>query len=264
MKKSPFVLSLIFLLLSCGQKAAINIVGHENAPADSSLSCLQRAERQGFIRLSPQGKRVLYGGNGETEKDFDIEGWQLRPCQLKYGLGRESFDALIRPEFITMEIAKTIYPDGERFLVATAPGEAKAYSISLLTRHEVVNDVINGRPIMAAYCVLADLGAIYSREYCEKVFTFGLSGYTYSDPQVWGGTDAFVLWDRETESLWWPLIDRAVSGDMNGVELRKYSGRWFETTFGVLKDKYPDALVLAPGQSMEAPKSWRAYKNPCR
>ncbi len=264
MKNALVLLSVITLFASCNKRTSLSGADSSGNKTSESLSCMAKAERQGFIKTSEHGKLLLYGGNGKTERDFDISGWLLKPCQLKYGLGRESFDALIHPEFITVREAGEFFPDRERFLVATSPTEVKAYSISLLTRHEVVNDVINGRPIMAAYCVLADLGAIYSREYCNKVFTFGLSGYTYSDPQVWGGTDAFVLWDRETESLWWPLIDKAVSGDMQEVALEKYSGIWFETTLDVIKKKYPEALVLKPGQSLNPPTSWRRFRRPCK
>ncbi len=262
MKYLSYLLLLMMFQFSCDKQSA----GPTNPNIiDDPLDCMEAAMNKGFIEKKDNGRIMLYGGNGPTERDFDITKGLLSPCQFHYGLGRESFDALIRPEYITVEEASALYPDDERFLVATAGGKvAKAYSISLLTRHEVVNDVINGRPIMAAYCVLADLGAIYSRNYCDKTFTFGLSGYTYSDPDVWDGTDAFVFWDRETESLWWPLIDKAVSGDMLGTPLKKYSGIWFETTFDVLRDRYPYAQVLAPGQSLDPPKSWRHYDHPCK
>ena len=64
----------------------------------------------------------------------------------------------------------------------------------------MVNDVVGGKPIMAAYCELADLGAIYDRVLDDKVYTFALSGYTYFDPEVWDGMDGFVLWDREPKA----------------------------------------------------------------
>ena len=72
---------------------------------------------------------------------------------------------------------------------------------------------------MESYCVLADLGAVYSRNYNSKELTFALSGYTYYDKNIWNGLDGFVLWDRETESLWWPLVGKAVSGKLKGVNL---------------------------------------------
>ena len=126
--------------------------------------------------------------------------------------------------------------------------------------HYKVNDRLNGEPIMAVYCILADLGAIYDRQYGDKELTFALSGYTYFDEQVWNGMDGFVLWDRETESLWWPLMDRAVSGDLKGVELlEKDKAHWKDTTWGYIKENHPNAQILISGQDYERPKTWQKY-----
>jgi len=92
--------------------------------------------------------------------------------------------------------------------------------------------------------------------------TFALSGYTYSTPEVWDGVDAFVLWDRETESLWWPLWDEAVSGEMLGTTMTKYNGNlWWEITWSDILRDYSDAEVMATGQSMDPPVNWPHYEN---
>ncbi|RLD23392.1 MAG: hypothetical protein DRI71_05440 [Bacteroidetes bacterium] len=175
------------------------------------------------------GKKYLYGGEGDG-KDFDITGYALKDEQFHFGKGREKFPALLEPNFITMELADKIYPDSARFLMLNMDGVKKAYSIKDLTRHEVINDEINGKPIMAAYCILADLGAVYDRTLIDRKFTFALSGYTYYDNDVWDGTDGFVLWDRETESLWWPLIGKAVSGPMMGAKMKVLPEEYWQQT----------------------------------
>ena len=135
--------------------------------------------------------------------------------------------------------------------------EVKAYAVKDLTRHEVVNDVLDGKPIMAAYCILADLGAIYDRDYGGTELTFGLSGYTYYDTDVWNGMDGFVFWDRETESLWWPLIGKAVSGPLKNVKLMEMDqNQWKDTTWKYIKATYPHAQILASGQDFERPEQW--------
>lgn len=205
--------------------------------------------------------KFLYGGEDSVE-NFNITNCELKDENFHYGIGREKFPALLEPEFISQEEADTIWADTSRFLVASYGGETKAYSIKDLIRHEIVNDKINGKPIMAAYCILANLGAIYERQYDNKIFTFALSGYTYHDANVWNDLDGFVLWDRETESLWWPLIGKAVSGLMHGVKLieldKKY---WEDTNWGKIKRKYKNVKVLKSGQDFERPKMWNKYKN---
>jgi hypothetical protein len=207
------------------------------------------------------GQALLYGGE-DPQMHFRIDNLDLKPEQFHYGLGRERFPALLEPKFESVDVAQKRWQTDDRFLLAKKNGEVKAYSVRDLTRHEVVNDSIGGTPIFAAYCILADLGAVYERQYGDKLFTFALSGYTYYDPRVWNGLDGFVLWDRETESLWWPLIDRAVSGPLKGVGLRKLdSAYWEDTTWGTILEYYPEARVLIPGQDFKRPESWRSYED---
>ena len=202
------------------------------------------------------GKQMLYGGKDESQH-FDISGYALKDEQFHYGIGRERFPALLEPEFISVEAADAIWADSTRFLVAYSGDEVKAYSVKDLTRHEVVNDVLDGKPIMAAYCILADLGAIYSRTYGDNELTFALSGYTYYDEQVWDGLDGFVLWDRETESLWWPLIGKAVSGPLKEIKLKEMDeSNWKDVQWKYIKDNYPNALVLESEQDFDRPTSW--------
>jgi Protein of unknown function (DUF3179) len=126
----------------------------------------------------------------------------------------------------------------------------------------VVNEVLNGEPTMAVYCILVDLGAIYDRQYGDKTLAFALSRYTYYDDKVWDGLGGFVLWNRETESLWWPLIDKAVSGPLKGVELlEKNKANWEDTSWKAIKDNYPNAQVLKSGQDFERPKIWQRYND---
>jgi hypothetical protein len=203
------------------------------------------------------GVHYLFGGDDESDH-FIVTNLSLEPKQFHYGIGREDFPALIEPEFTTVESADKIWHDTTRFLLAYDGNDVAAYSVPDLINHEVVNDKLNGKPIMAAYCILADLGAIYSRQYGDNVLTFALSGYTYFDPEVWNGLDGFVLWDRETESLWWPLIGKAVSGDLKNAPLTEVSEEnWKDTSWKYIKENFPQARVMVSGQDFERPTEWK-------
>ncbi len=230
----------------------------KKADGENSQGKKQRpiAYKNGKIFRS-DGKTMLYGGEDSTQH-FNIDNLELNVEQFHYGIGREVFPALIEPEFVSVAGADPNWVDTSRFLVAWGEREVKAYSIKDLTRHEVVNDRLDGRPVMAAYCILADLGAIYDRQYGNQELTFALSGYTYYDDGVWNGLDGFVFWDRETESLWWPLIGRAVSGKLKGVKLMETdTSRWMDTRWSVVKEKFPNALVLKSGQDLVRPATWK-------
>ena len=238
-----------------GDGGAIGVI------ADSTRSAAAPGGRSSSARVMERdGKKLLWGGENES-MHFDITRFQLDPDRLHYGLGRENFPALIEPDFVSADDADEWLKNDARVLVVKVKDTVKAYPIDLLTRHEVVNDTVGGKPIFAAYCILADLGAVYSRQIKGHELTFGVSGYTYADAEVWDGKDAFVLWDRDTESLWWPPIGEAVSGPMNGTPLPLMDEQyWSQTTWAEAKKAHPDIRVLERGQQMERPTEWRTLK----
>jgi len=257
MHKISIFIFIVFSLNSCSEKNH-NSESEINKPKNENSRPLAIENGKFF---SKNDTAFLYGGENEIQH-FDISNCDLKDNQFHYGIGREEFPALLHPEFYTISEANAVWTDEERFLVAHLGKEVKAYAIKDLTRHEVINDVLDGQPIMAAYCVLADLGAIYKRNYGADTLTFALSGYTYFDSNVWNGLDGFVLWDRETESLWWPLVGKAVSGKLKDVKLLEMSeDKWEDTTWGALKIEYPNAKVLKSGQDYERPKKWKSIDN---
>ena len=255
-----FLLMLWCVFYACKPQAAVEgneVEGQETVtPVEERPLAIENGKF-----FEKDGKRYLYGGEKENQH-FDVTNSSLNEEQFHYGIGREKFPALISPQFITVWQADTSFEDEDRFLLLVKSTPPKAYSIRDLTRHEVVNDVVEGEPIMAAYCILADLGAIYHREIGGKEFTFALTGYTYFDPGVWDGMDGFLLWDRETESMWWPLIGESVSGALKGTPMKVMDEKyWSQTTWKDVKSNYPNARILKPGQDFTPPNSWPAYQD---
>jgi len=208
-----------------------------------------------------QGDATYLWGGDDPNQHFRVDNLILKPDQFHYRLGREFFSALLVPEFTSVAETDRWLTDGSYVLGLQVGQEVKAYPLDLLRIHEVVNDTVGGEPIFAAYCVLADLGAFYHRRIDGRVYTFGVSGYTYYDPEVWHGQDGFVLWDRETESLWWPLIGKAVSGPLLHTPLKVYDERrWAQTSWGSWKARHPNTLVLKRDQDFERPKTWPKYE----
>ncbi|GAB4191430.1 MAG: hypothetical protein Kow00105_05500 [Phycisphaeraceae bacterium] len=203
-----------------------------------------------------QGRKWLSGGPHKND-DFDVTTFRLKPDQLHYGLGREVFPALIEPEFVSATEADAWLHPNHRVLAVKVGQDVRVYPIDLLIQHEVVNDMVGGIPIFAAYCILADLGAVYDRRLDGHTLTFALSGYTYTDPKVWEGRDAFVLWDRETESLWWPPIGKAVSGPLVDRPLTLLDNQyWSQSSWGQVRSLSGDVRVLKPDQDFERPVDW--------
>ncbi len=194
------------------------------------------------------GRVYLWAGQAPDER-FDITEFQLDPARLHWGLGREYFPALTDPKFEPVSAADEWLDDSRPVLVVKIGDDVKAYPLQVLGVHELVNDMVGDRPIFVAFCPLAELGAAYDRRIDGRTHTFALSGYTYDDRNFWDGREAFVLWDRETESLWWPPIGKAVSGPLNETPMTLLDRElWAQTTWDVVKQNHPNALVLKRGQ----------------
>lgn len=252
---SIFVLpALIAQLLSCD-------LGKEHSSPSGFTDdlCYKNASDNGYL-YTLEGKYWLRGGE-EMEQRFDITNWSLKPCQLNLNLGREFYPALIEPSYVLASEYTDDYQADGRVICLNANDTIKIYPLQLLNSHIVINDWINGTPVMITYCILSDKAAVYTRAYCDTTFTFAVAGYSYYDLSVMEGTSAFMLWDRETESLWWPLIDKAVSGIMDGRLLVHYDqSKWWESTWGEALNAHPDAMTLLKEQDMLPPENWPRYQ----
>ena len=253
-----YTLVIISVLLLACSKQEVSI-----SKTVVSDICFESAFKDG--RVFYEGDSLYLIGSRSQDWKFDITGWSLNMCNISNGIGRENFPALIKPEYVSIGSEKGVYDTSERCIVMFTEGSPKIYPIILMRSHEVINDVNKGSPVVIVYCVLADFPAVYSRTFCGKELTFAPSGYTYHDINVDDDLRAFVLWDRETESLWWPLIDESVSGPMQGEAMNKKSPNvWKMSTWGEVEKVYPNAKVLKSRQSMPIPTNWPHFDEVCR
>ena len=66
-------------------------------------------------------------------------------------LGFDAIPAILDPTFVSpVEAADWMKPD-EQVLGVSINGESRAYSINMLSRHEIVNDVVGGVPIAVTW-----------------------------------------------------------------------------------------------------------------
>ena len=66
-------------------------------------------------------------------------------------LGYDAIQAIDNPRFYSAGEADAEYGPQELVLGVTINGESKAYSTSLLDRHEIVNDTLGGRKIAVTW-----------------------------------------------------------------------------------------------------------------
>jgi hypothetical protein len=245
--KSIVVFILLIFILSCQKENLQNGV-QPKSKCELNSHMLEKI-------IYKDGSKYLWGGNNENWH-FNIDNWTLKECQLLFGSGRETFNDLRNPQYNTVSSQNHLYSDSHRFIIVFSEDKPLVYSINIMADHEVINEVVDGVPIMIVYCIRADFSAVYYRSMCDSIFTFAASGYTYFDEGIQGGIDAFILWDRETESLWWPLIDLGVSGTMVNKKMNTYlRSKWKVITWSEIKENYPNSKVLIQGQVEDIPNN---------
>ena len=56
----------------------------------------------------------------------------------------DAIKAIDNPEFLTAEEVGDIYPPNEKVIGVSINGDNRAYSVPMLSRHEIVNDTVGG------------------------------------------------------------------------------------------------------------------------
>lgn len=76
---------------------------------------------------------------------------------------KDGVPAVDRPIFQDIDQAQVWLADVEPFLALNVDNDARAYPLQLLVWHEIVNDVIAGRPVVVTYCPLGNAGLAFAR-----------------------------------------------------------------------------------------------------
>ncbi len=66
-------------------------------------------------------------------------------------LPRDAIRSIDEPRFYSAQEADREYAPDERVLGVDFDGDARAYSVGLLSSHEIVNDVVGGHPIAVTW-----------------------------------------------------------------------------------------------------------------
>ncbi len=154
---------------------------------------------------------------------------------LTGGPPRDGIPALDQPRFMTAAEAEYLRPQ-HAVLGLKIEGDARAYPISILNWHELVNDTVGGVAITISYCPLCGSGNAFRRSFQEKPGTFGVSGLLYNSD--------LLMYDRETESLWSQILGLAISGPRKGERLKILPTIY--TTWQRWRADNPETRVLSP------------------
>jgi hypothetical protein len=152
---------------------------------------------------------------------------------LRGGPERDGIPALDDPAVTPASAAP--WSDDEMVIGLVVEGEARAYPLSILVWHELVNDRLGGLPVLVSYCPLCGTGIVFDRRVAGRTLRFGVSGLLYRSD--------LLMFDRESESLWSQISARAETGPRLGQRLSLVRSRM--VSWGRWKQAHPDTTVLS-------------------
>lgn len=149
-------------------------------------------------------------------------------------LPKDGIRSIDDPKFVSAAEALSDMADEEFVIGVSIDGDARAYPINVLSRHEIVNDVVAGRPVAVTYCPLCFTGIVYDRNVAGRTLEFGVSGKLIMND--------LVMYDRQTDSLWQQILGEGIDGRYKGTRLTAVPAT--QTTWAQWRDAHPDTLVL--------------------
>ena len=105
--------------------------------------------RQVFTRLTTSSETVLVPRTSDAVAS-GAEG-PATELEIVTLLGFDAIPAILDPDFVTADETEDWMGTFEQVLGVSINGENRAYSISMLSRHEIVNDVVGGVPIAVTW-----------------------------------------------------------------------------------------------------------------
>src|SRR5258708_14551398 len=102
--------------------------------------------------------------------------------------------------------------DAEPVISLTIRGDARAYPLSILIWHEIVNDSVGDTPLTVTYCPLFNASLVFERTVENRVLHFGTTGKLRKAD--------LLMYDRSTRTWWRQFGGEATVRLMSGRGLR--------------------------------------------
>ena len=164
---------------------------------------------------------------------------------------RNAIRPLNNPQYDDVSVGDPWLKNADLIIGYESAGVAYAYPIRILNFHEIVNDEIDGVPVLVSYCPLCRSGVVYSRTLEGRELTFGNTSALFESD--------LVMFDTETRSYWWQVAGTAVVGEMTGQRLQALPS--LTTTWIQWRELHPDTLVLSRPVFFDINYSFDPFQN---
>ena len=167
--------------------------------------------------------------------DTDFEIHTVPYAEIRAGgPPRDGIPPIDRPVFAAVKEAPDYLVDDEPVLVLERGEERRAYPLSILILHEIVNDVVGGEPVAVTYCPLCNTGLVFKRTVNGQVLRFGTTG-------LLRGSN-LIMWDDATESWWQQATGEAIVGELTGQVLEFIPAQI--VSWNAFRDAFGEGVVL--------------------
>ncbi len=167
-------------------------------------------ERQGSPAMAPENAPPS-GAESEFETDFTEHSVSYGEI-LSGGPLKDGIPAIDEPRFVGIEEADGWLEPREPVILLRVGDEARAYPLQVIMWHEIVNDRVNGAPVVVTFCPLCNTAIAYESTRDGRELTFGTTGrLRFSN---------LIMYDRPTESWWQQATGEAIAGELTGARLK--------------------------------------------
>ena len=130
--------------------AAPSVVITENIPTPSDTPMSQRAATS--VSTVATIENTPIPSPTDTPPDPTATQRPERDLDIVTLLAPDAIPSIDTPTFFnSLDDANQVYRDTELVLGIEIDGDARAYSVPLLSRHEIVNDVVGGKPVAVTW-----------------------------------------------------------------------------------------------------------------
>lgn len=144
----------------------------------------------------------------------NFDKFSVEPDEIRSGgPPRDGIPSLDAPKFAAVASAPDYLNPREPVVSVSHAHDHRAYPLSILIWHEIVNDEVGGLPVTVTFCPLCNATLVFDRRVDGRILDFGTTGRLRKSDMV--------MYDRQTETWWQQFTGVGIVGDLTGVELRR-------------------------------------------
>ena len=164
---------------------------------------------------------------------------------------RDAIPPIDEPKYETADEAADWLVDREPGVLLKLNDDVRFFPLSIINRHEIVNDEIGGVDVAVTYCPLCNSAVAFERDVDGDVLRFGVSGLLRNND--------LVMWDDRTTSLWQQATGRGIVGQYDDTELVMVPTAI--VSFGDFRSGFPSGLSLSRDTGFDLTYGTNPYEN---